>query len=84
MMRALSSPPFNNYRAWWSLSDSKYAGTALIIKKCFQPKTVFFNLDKKGTMIHKILVFHVMKIFMKPPQLKKSQYALKAFPTIIV
>lgn len=49
MMRALSSPPFRNYRVWWSLSDSKYAGTALIVKKCFQPKTVFFNLDKKAS-----------------------------------
>ena len=47
-MRALSSPPFRDYRVWWSLSDSKYAGTALIVKKCFQPKSVFFNLDKKG------------------------------------
>ncbi|XP_024025028.1 DNA-(apurinic or apyrimidinic site) lyase [Morus notabilis] len=49
MMRALSSPPFRNYRVWWSLSDSKYAGTALVVKKCFQPKTVFFNLDKKAS-----------------------------------
>ncbi|PON45653.1 AP endonuclease [Parasponia andersonii] len=49
MMRALSSPPFSNYRVWWSLADSKYAGTALIIKKCFQPKAVFFNLDKKAS-----------------------------------
>ncbi|KAM6570181.1 hypothetical protein CsatB_018166 [Cannabis sativa] len=49
IMRALSSPPFNNYRVWWSLSDSKYAGTALIVKKCFQPKSVFFNLDKKAS-----------------------------------
>ncbi|KAL0535334.1 hypothetical protein IC582_029663 [Cucumis melo] len=46
LMRALSSPPFANYRVWWSLSDSKYAGTALFIKKCFQPKKVFFNLDR--------------------------------------
>ncbi|KAH7528296.1 hypothetical protein FEM48_Zijuj05G0057500 [Ziziphus jujuba var. spinosa] len=49
MMRALSSPPFQNYRVWWSLSDSKYAGTALFVKKCFQPKSVFFNLDKKAS-----------------------------------
>ncbi|XP_038893653.1 DNA-(apurinic or apyrimidinic site) endonuclease [Benincasa hispida] len=46
LMRALSSPPFANYRVWWSLSDSKYAGTALFIKKCFQPKKVSFNLDR--------------------------------------
>ncbi|KAK9995560.1 hypothetical protein SO802_020246 [Lithocarpus litseifolius] len=46
LMRALSSPPFANYRVWWSLADSKYAGTALIVKKCFQPKKIFFNLDR--------------------------------------
>ncbi|CAK9327186.1 unnamed protein product [Citrullus colocynthis] len=46
LMRALSSPPFANYRVWWSLSDSKYAGTALFIKKCSAPKNVFFNLDR--------------------------------------
>ena len=48
LMRALSSPPFANYRVWWSLADSKYAGTALIVKKCFQPKKIFFNLDRIG------------------------------------
>ncbi|KAL9314041.1 hypothetical protein ACSQ67_019493 [Phaseolus vulgaris] len=26
--------------------DSKYAGTALLVKKCFKPKSVVFNLDK--------------------------------------
>ncbi|XAR50281.1 DNA-(apurinic or apyrimidinic site) lyase [Bertholletia excelsa] len=46
LMRALSSPPFRNYNVWWSLSDSKYAGTALFIKKCFQPKKVSFSLDQ--------------------------------------
>ncbi|KAI5665007.1 hypothetical protein M9H77_24330 [Catharanthus roseus] len=49
VMRALSSPPFRNYNVWWSLSDSKYAGTALLIKKCFQPQKVCFSLDLKGT-----------------------------------
>ncbi|KAF3436798.1 hypothetical protein FNV43_RR19551 [Rhamnella rubrinervis] len=49
MMRALSSPPFRNYRVWWSLSDSKYSGTALLVKKCFQPKSVLFNLDQKAS-----------------------------------
>uniref|UniRef100_A0A3Q7FPL0 Endonuclease/exonuclease/phosphatase domain-containing protein n=1 Tax=Solanum lycopersicum TaxID=4081 RepID=A0A3Q7FPL0_SOLLC len=48
--RALSSPPFKNYNVWWSLSDSKYAGTALFIKKCFQPKKVSFSLDAKGAI----------------------------------
>ncbi|KAJ7956117.1 DNA-(apurinic or apyrimidinic site) lyase [Quillaja saponaria] len=46
LLRALARAPFGNYRVWWSLADSKYAGTALFVKKCFQPKRVFFNLDK--------------------------------------
>lgn len=49
IMRALSNPPFRNYNVWWSLSDSKYAGTALLIKKCFEPQKVYFSLDKKGS-----------------------------------
>ncbi|GLT63984.1 hypothetical protein SLA2020_365050 [Shorea laevis] len=49
LMRALSSLPFANYRVWWSLADSKYAGTALFVKKCFQPKKIFFNLDKTAS-----------------------------------
>ncbi|WCJ36193.1 DNA-(apurinic or apyrimidinic site) endonuclease [Euphorbia peplus] len=49
LMRALSSGPFGNYRVWWSLADSKYAGTALLIKKCFQPKRVSFSLDKTAS-----------------------------------
>lgn len=47
-MRALSIPPFKNFNVWWSLSDSKYAGTALLIKKCIQPKMVSFSLDGTG------------------------------------
>lgn len=43
--RALSGPTFRKYDVWWSLSDSKYAGTALFVKKCFPPKKVSFNLD---------------------------------------
>lgn len=46
LMRALSNPPFGNYHVWWSLAESKYAGTALFVKKCFKPKSVVFNLDK--------------------------------------
>ncbi|KAI6694243.1 hypothetical protein NL676_021953 [Syzygium grande] len=45
---ALSSPPFGNYRVWWSLGDFKYAGTVLLVKKCFQPK-VSFLLDSKAS-----------------------------------
>ncbi|KAL6545492.1 DNA-(apurinic or apyrimidinic site) endonuclease [Orobanche gracilis] len=47
--RALSNPPFKNYNVWWSLSDSKYAGTALFIRKCFQPIKVSFSLDQAGS-----------------------------------
>ncbi|XP_062203518.1 DNA-(apurinic or apyrimidinic site) endonuclease [Phragmites australis] len=45
VLRALSSSPFKDYHVWWSLSDSKYAGTAMFIKKKFEPKKVSFNLD---------------------------------------
>lgn len=47
-MRALSSPPFGNYRVWWSLAESKYGGTALLVKKHCQPKKVSFSLDRHG------------------------------------
>ncbi|GAB2269729.1 DNA-(apurinic or apyrimidinic site) endonuclease [Dionaea muscipula] len=46
LLRALSNPPFGNYQVWWSLSDSKYAGTALLVKKCFQPEKISFSLDR--------------------------------------
>jgi hypothetical protein len=46
VLRALSTSPFKDYRVWWSLSDSKYAGTAMFIKKKFEPKKVSFNLDR--------------------------------------
>ncbi|KAL2482670.1 DNA-(apurinic or apyrimidinic site) lyase [Forsythia ovata] len=49
IMRALSTAPFKNYNVWWSLSDMKYAGTALLIKKCIQPKKVSFSLDETGS-----------------------------------
>ncbi|XVF54609.1 hypothetical protein PTKIN_Ptkin05aG0195500 [Pterospermum kingtungense] len=49
LMRALSSPPFGNYRVWWSLADSKYAGTALLVKKCLQPVKVSFSLDRTAS-----------------------------------
>ncbi|KAJ9140222.1 hypothetical protein P3X46_030895 [Hevea brasiliensis] len=49
LMRALSSPPFGNYRIWWSLADSKYAGTALLVKKCYQPIKVSFSLDRTAS-----------------------------------
>ncbi|CAN1294230.1 DNA-(apurinic or apyrimidinic site) endonuclease [Linum perenne] len=46
LMRALSSPPFRDYRVWWSLGDTKYAGTALLVKKCCHPLKVSFSLDR--------------------------------------
>ncbi|EEF51868.1 ap endonuclease, putative [Ricinus communis] len=48
LMRALSSPPFGSYKIWWSLADSKYAGTALLVKKRFHNIKVSFSLDKSG------------------------------------
>uniref|UniRef100_A0A7N0RJ81 DNA-(apurinic or apyrimidinic site) endonuclease n=1 Tax=Kalanchoe fedtschenkoi TaxID=63787 RepID=A0A7N0RJ81_KALFE len=49
LMRALSSAPFGDYEVWWSLSDSKYAGTALLVKRCFKPKKVSFSLDQTSS-----------------------------------
>ncbi|KAG1331362.1 DNA-(apurinic or apyrimidinic site) lyase [Cocos nucifera] len=49
LMHALSSPPFKNYQVWWSLSDSKYGGTALFVKKQFQPKKVSFSLNRTAS-----------------------------------
>ncbi|KAG6478637.1 hypothetical protein ZIOFF_062080 [Zingiber officinale] len=49
LMRALSNPPFREYHVWWSLSDSKYGGTALLCKKQLEPKKVYFSLDRLGT-----------------------------------
>ncbi|XP_077253062.1 DNAse I-like superfamily protein isoform X2 [Tasmannia lanceolata] len=46
LMRAISTPPLGNYRVWWSLADTKYGGTALFVKKQFEPKKVSFSLDK--------------------------------------
>lgn len=56
LMRAISSPPFGNYHVWWSLADSKYAGTALFVKKCLEPKKVYFSLDRTGIVVlhHKL------------------------------
>ncbi|KAM0823805.1 hypothetical protein ACQ4PT_070624 [Festuca glaucescens] len=49
VLRALSSSPFKDYRVWWSLSESKYAGTAVFVKKKFEPKKVSFNLDRTSS-----------------------------------
>ncbi|TXG51347.1 hypothetical protein EZV62_023871 [Acer yangbiense] len=49
LLCALSSPPFGDFQIWWSLADSKYAGTALLVKKCLQPKKVSFSLDKSAS-----------------------------------
>ncbi|XP_078447100.1 DNAse I-like superfamily protein isoform X2 [Wolffia australiana] len=45
LMRALSNTVFKSYRVWWSLSESKYGGTALMLKRQYQPKRVTFSLD---------------------------------------
>jgi len=59
LMRALSSPPFGNYHVWWSLADSKYAGTALLVKKCCKPKSVVFNLDKLGILLCRFFLLYL-------------------------
>ncbi|KAL1810388.1 hypothetical protein ACET3Z_027378 [Daucus carota] len=48
LMRAISNSPLKDYNFWWSLSDTKYAGTALFVKKCFNPK-VSFSLNQTGS-----------------------------------
>lgn len=58
LMRALSSAPFKGYRVWWSLSDSKYGGTALMVKRQFQPKRVSFSLDPTCKWCNKIATFY--------------------------
>ncbi|XP_011622431.1 DNA-(apurinic or apyrimidinic site) lyase-like [Amborella trichopoda] len=35
LIRAISSPPFRNYRVWLSLANTKYGGTTLFIKKTY-------------------------------------------------
>lgn len=62
LMRALSAPPFGNYHVWWSLADSKYAGTALLVKKCFKPKSVVFNLDKLGILFCRFFLIVFMAL----------------------
>lgn len=52
MMRALSRPPFGSYKVWWSLADTKYGGTALLVKQCFQPLNMKFSLDETDTKRH--------------------------------
>ncbi|KAJ7515362.1 hypothetical protein O6H91_22G011400 [Diphasiastrum complanatum] len=49
--RAFSALPLSNYRVWWSLSENKYGGTALLVKKRFNPVSITFSLDA-GTNKH--------------------------------
>uniref|UniRef100_A0A0D6R9B5 DNA-(apurinic or apyrimidinic site) endonuclease n=1 Tax=Araucaria cunninghamii TaxID=56994 RepID=A0A0D6R9B5_ARACU len=46
LLRAISTPPFSNYRFWWSLGEAKYGGVALLLKHHFQPLKVTFSLDQ--------------------------------------
>ncbi|MCO5548735.1 hypothetical protein L7F22_002196 [Adiantum nelumboides] len=52
MIRALSRPPFGSYKTWWSLADTKYGGTALLVKHCFKPLNVKFSLDEIDMQKH--------------------------------
>ncbi|KAG6542858.1 hypothetical protein Mapa_015762 [Marchantia paleacea] len=45
VMRALSVSPLSDYQVWWSLAESKYAGTALLVKHFFKPVSVKFSLE---------------------------------------
>ncbi|CAI5965884.1 unnamed protein product [Closterium sp. NIES-64] len=44
---ALASPPFSLYRVWWSLAPTKYAGTAMLLKRSLLPRllSASFSLD---------------------------------------
>ncbi|XP_024364248.1 DNA-(apurinic or apyrimidinic site) endonuclease [Physcomitrium patens] len=46
MMRALSVSPLSDYGVWWSLSDSKYGGTALLVKHSCSPISILYSLDE--------------------------------------
>ena len=48
IMRTLSCPPFADYRVWWSLADTKYGGTGLLVKRCYKPLNVRFSFDQIG------------------------------------
>eukprot|EP00257_Ricinus_communis_P019707 XP_015578771.1 DNA-(apurinic or apyrimidinic site) lyase [Ricinus communis] len=63
LMRALSSPPFGSYKIWWSLADSKYAGTALLVKKRFHNIKVSFSLDKSGSLLQIFIVISFMNTY---------------------
>lgn len=65
-MRALSNPPFGEYRVWWSLSDSKYAGTALLVKKKLRPKKISFSLDRAGRYTKSILGDFTLRVLCFP------------------
>ncbi|CAI5458748.1 unnamed protein product, partial [Closterium sp. Yama58-4] len=47
MQHALASPPFSLYRVWWSLAPTKYAGTAVLLKRALLPHllSASFSLD---------------------------------------
>lgn len=78
LMRALSSPPFGNYHVWWSLADTKYAGTALLVKKCLRPLKVSFSLDGTGIFVCKHLFFKFLvgKIFHTGLHLKQWTFRI--------
>ncbi len=65
LMHALSNPPFANYCVWWTLGDSKYVGTALFVKKFFQPKRSFSILTRIGNSFCHDLNLLVMNLTKK-------------------
>lgn len=50
MMRALSVSPLSDYGVWWSLGDSKYGGTALLVKHSCSPISISYSLDQSGAL----------------------------------
>ncbi|CAI7877223.1 unnamed protein product, partial [Closterium sp. NIES-54] len=51
VQHALASPPFCLYRVWWSLAPTKYASTAMLLKRSLLPHllSASFSLDASGS-----------------------------------
>ncbi|KAL3695253.1 hypothetical protein R1sor_009329 [Riccia sorocarpa] len=48
LMRQFSVSPLAQYQVWWSLAESKYAGTALLVKHKCKPISVKYCLDSSA------------------------------------
>ncbi|GJP46694.1 hypothetical protein CLOM_g5948 [Closterium sp. NIES-68] len=53
LQHALASAPFSHYRVWWSLAPTKYAGTAMLLKRSLLSSlsSVSFSLDASAITV---------------------------------